>query len=120
MTAPDRIWAWTWPAKFDEGLWHANPFHRDGMEDFIRRDPVVLAADPLVAAMVGAVIEEAAQLLQKRADILVNEMEALWPGSAAFKRADQRRSECIMQRNAILDLRPDATAALALLLPSSS
>jgi len=112
MTAPDRICAWpSLVAKWLCGAWSQTRFQDDAVE-YIRRNPAVLAADPMVQALIGAVVEEAAETLDARASQLWDEMAGIWTGSANFKRMEQRRFECLIRRDEIRALRPDASAAL--------
>ena len=61
MTGPDRIWAWPWEVNPRMGQWSdAQEIVGDGNE-YIRRDPAVLAALPEVQAMIAAAYEAAAR-----------------------------------------------------------
>jgi len=64
MTAPDFIWA----GKDEDGAhdWSVDRGLADKYTPYLRHAPAALAADPLVMAMVGAVIEEAAKVAQHR------------------------------------------------------
>ena len=63
MTGPDRIWAWPWEVNPRMGQWSdAQEIVGDGNE-YIRRDPAVLAALPEVQAMVAAAYEVAAKVV---------------------------------------------------------
>ena len=88
--------------------WHVTP---GVMGDY--RDPAVLAADPLVQALIGAVVEEAAKVamddhtaLQMQASLADNE------GFDTVADFDRERADTAMQiYHCIRALRPDATAA---------
>ncbi len=107
MTAPDRIWAWKSEAA---GLrsqdWTADEHFgpRIGGPEYLRRDPAVLAADPMVMALIGAVVEEAAKHVISEAERLVDQKAKGAVGALAYMRelADEIRA-----------IRPDATAALS-------
>ena len=63
MTGPDRIWAWPWEVNPRMGQWSdAQEIVGDGNE-YIRRDPAVLAALPEVQAMIAAAYEVAAKVV---------------------------------------------------------
>lgn len=79
MTAPDRIYAWpSLIAKWLCGAWSQTRFQDDAVE-YLRRSPAVLAADPMVQALVAAVIEEAAK-----------RFEELWRETSAYQAAQIR------------------------------
>ena len=102
--APDRILAWTWPNKEDEGLWHIMPFQRDGMAEYLRRAPEVLAADATAQAMLAAAFDG----IEERF------MDAVWEALKADTN-DLRKQQRILR--AYRALTPaDAASALARLL----
>lgn len=124
MTAPDRIWAGTYDdqSSDNEDEWAMNvPYWREDDRDphfeteYIRRDPAVLAADPMVQALVGAVIDEAMEAFESppRASAVP------WRDDGVCCKHDRCEHgiwhyedchDCSM--SAVRNLRPDAAASL--------
>jgi hypothetical protein len=61
MTAPDMIYAMEDADVPEIGRWANYPFA--GAGPYLRRDPAVLAADPMVQALIGEVVEEAVKVV---------------------------------------------------------
>lgn len=116
MNAPDLIHAW--PSQ--DGWGHAFASKRltgpHTSAEYLRRDSAVLAADPMVQALVAAVIEEAAKALfdwlGSKDDAL---MEARIEATIADFAEDSRQMDTMIC-NVIRALRPDAAASLARML----
>ena len=100
MTAPDRIWASyrKQPEQLYAYPWRSH--ERSDEIEYLRRDPAVLAADPMVQALIGAALEEAAKA--------ANDRTPPKHGHAPLAAHVTGRSI----EDAIRALRPAATAAL--------
>jgi hypothetical protein len=126
MTAPNRIWAWKseagglrsqdWTADEDLGP-------RIGCPSYTRRDPAALEADPLVQALIGALVEEAAayhnheiaRLQQQIAEndaYLARRPVSVTQASEANEHCRSKIYTHTLYLANIRALRPDANAAL--------
>jgi hypothetical protein len=106
MTAPDRI-----KMAHNGGLPTGNYPESEKVE-YIRRDPAVLAADPMVQAMIGAVVEEAAQKQEARYTYWVGQLEVA-RSKASVSAGQGRAAGHYTAAEDIRALHPDATAALS-------